>query len=76
MPKPKSSPASIDLDLYEAVFAALAGYRPGYVVSTHKAIAAARKRLPKASRISDEALIKLLVSVAITNQMLVSFDHN
>jgi hypothetical protein len=45
----KSSPASIDLDLYEAVFAALAGYRPGYVVSTHEAVAAARERLPKAS---------------------------
>ena len=76
MPKQKSSPASIDLDLYEAVFAALAEYRPGYVVSAREAVAAARERLPKASRFSDDALIELLVSVATTNQMLVSFDNN
>ena len=75
MAKKRSSNTSIDLDLYEAVFAALTGYRPGHVVSTYTAVTDARKRLPPASKISDDALVDLLVKVATANQMLVNFDH-
>ena len=66
--------AAIDFDLYEAVFAALAGARPGQMISLRKAVSDARKRLPATSNVTDQELVHLLVDVATTNRILVSSD--
>ena len=70
----RTNSEAIDLDLYEAVFAALTGYRPGALVSTQTAIADARKRLPRHSEISNDELVNLIVNVATTSQMRITFD--
>ena len=63
------------LDAWSAVFAVLARYRPGNLVSTHRAVAEARRHIPRACVITDDELVDLIVKAAIANQMLIRFDH-
>ena len=63
------------VDEWSAVFSALARYRPGNLVSTHLAVVEARRHIPRASAITDDELVDLIVKAAIANQMLIRFDH-
>ena len=50
-------------------------YRRGDLISTHKAIAAIRKKQPELAPMSDDLLTALLVASATRRGMYVMFDH-
>lgn len=65
---------SANLDAYEAVFTALAKYRPGSILSTRDVLTDIRQLCPSCEY-TDEELVGFIVE-ALTGQTIgVCFDH-
>ena len=72
--QPASIAATLDGDVYDAVFTTLLEYHPDDIVSTRNALTDVRRVLPDCA-LDDEALIALIVRMATGTTMIVSFDH-